>query len=109
LATIGSNGPVTVPQSIREQTPGKHRLHIHEFGDNTNGSTSAEDEERHVGDLGTGTVNASGMQKYQYKMGLLLFLTLKKDNLGKDENEESFQTGNAGPCLTCGIIGLIKV
>ncbi|CAG8721922.1 790_t:CDS:2 [Racocetra fulgida] len=90
-----------------------HGFHIHEFGDNTNGCTSAGphynplnvnhgdkgDKIRHVGDLGN--VRAvDGCVKEQ-------IIDNQINDLGKGGHEFSLTTGNAGKRLACGVIGML--
>ncbi|KAJ5176904.1 Transcription factor [Penicillium canariense] len=103
-------------------------FHVHQFGDNTNGCTSAgphfnpfgkthgapEDAERHVGDLGNFQTDAEGnaVGSKQDKLvkligaesvlGRTLVVHAGTDDLGKGGNEESKKTGNAGARPACG-------
>lgn len=130
------NEPTKISWEISGNTPDALRgFHIHEFGDNTNGCTSAgphfnpfkkthgapEDENRHVGDLGNISTDSQGVAK-GFKLDLLVKLLgvnsiigrtvvvhAGTDDLGKGGNDESLKTGNAGPRPACGVIGFSSV
>ena len=120
--------------SIKGLSPNSvHAMHIHEFGDLTDGCTTCGthynpfkknhggpmDSVRHVGDLGNLKANDKGevffsMKDIQVKLqgensviGRSVVLHAGEDDLGKGGNAGSLLTGNAGvKKLACGTIGL---
>lgn len=106
-------------------------FHIHQFGDNTNGCTSAgphfnpfgkthgapEDVERHVGDMGNIQTDAFGVSKGSKTdklvtlfgensiLGRTVVVHGGQDDLGKGGHPDSLKTGNAGGRPACGVIG----
>ena len=129
-----SGGPVTVTGEIKNLNEGNHGFHVHEFGDNTNGCTSAgahfnpsgkehgapTDAVRHVGDLGNVVADTSGVAKIKISdsiislcgdtsvIGRTMVVHADPDDLGKGGHELSKTTGNAGARLACGVIGITK-
>lgn len=132
--TQGCDGALEVSGEICGLANGPHGFHIHEFGDNTNGCTSAgghfnphgkthgapEDDCRHVGDLGNVCAGADGVSKIDIKdkaislsgplsiIGRTVVVHADVDDLGKGGHELSPTTGNAGARLACGVIGICK-
>lgn len=128
------DGPTTLTGVITGLAPGSHGFHVHQFGDNTNGCTSAGphfnpfgkehgapgDEIRHVGDLGNVEAGADGkatvtVQDKQVSLtgpfsviGRTMVIHADIDDLGKGGHELSKTTGNAGARLACGVIGITK-
>jgi len=127
-----AGGPVKLTGELKGLTQGLHGFHVHEYGDNTNGCTSAgphfnpsgkehagpEDASRHVGDLGNVTANADGVAKVDISdkvisltgdlsvIGRTMVIHADPDDLGRGGHELSKTTGNAGARLACGVIGL---
>nr|ALN41965.1 sod [Cnaphalocrocis medinalis granulovirus]WPN08659.1 sod [Cnaphalocrocis medinalis granulovirus] len=115
---------------------GYHGFHIHEFGDVTNGCTSAgehfnpfhqdhggpKDAIRHMGDLGN--VYSHGQNTITHVdiiddmitlygpyniLGRSLVVHAMMDDYGRGDNDFSKITGNAGGRLGCGVIGVKSV
>ncbi|KAI9099294.1 copper-zinc superoxide dismutase [Phlyctochytrium arcticum] len=128
------SAPTKVAIDLKGLTPGLHGFHIHEFGDNTNGCTSAgghfnptaqthgapTDAVRHVGDLGNLTAGADGNVKVELEdshikligpqsiIGRTVVVHAGEDDLGRTDHKESKITGNAGGRVACGVIGVAK-
>ncbi|XP_035728468.1 superoxide dismutase [Cu-Zn]-like [Vespa mandarinia] len=126
--------PVQVTGEVSGLKKGLHGFHVHEFGDNTNGCTSAGahfnphgkehggpyDAVRHVGDLGNIEAGDNGVAKINLTdkiiqlqgehniIGRTLVVHADPDDLGKGGHELSKTTGNAGGRLACGVIGITK-
>ncbi|KAK4502380.1 hypothetical protein PRZ48_005805 [Zasmidium cellare] len=127
------NSPTTITYDITGNDANAQRgMHVHAFGDNTNGCTSAgphfnphskthgapEDSERHVGDLGNFKTDGQGNGKGSVTdslikligphsvLGRTVVVHSGTDDLGKGGNEESKKTGNAGTRPACGVIGI---
>ncbi|KAI1843682.1 hypothetical protein JX265_008491 [Neoarthrinium moseri] len=125
--------PTTISWDITGNDANAERgMHIHTFGDNTNGCTSAgphfnphsqthgapSDEKRHVGDLGNVKTDGQGNAKGSVTdklikligphsiIGRTVVVHSGTDDLGKGGNEESLKTGNAGTRPACGVIGI---
>ena len=113
---------------------GKHGFHIHQWGNLTQGCTTAgphfnpenrnhgspNDEERHIGDLGNVVSDEYGNAKYELIdskitlfgpksiVGRSFVLHKDEDDLGKGNHPDSLKTGNSGSRIACGVVGLIE-
>lgn len=130
----GDSDAVKVTGEVTGLKPGNHGFHIHEFGDNTNGCTSAgphfnphgkehgapDAAVRHAGDLGNVVADDSGAAKVDLTdkqisltgplsiLGRTVVVHADTDDLGLGGHELSKSTGNAGARLACGVIGICK-
>ncbi|MCJ1409880.1 Superoxide dismutase [Cu-Zn] [Ptychographa xylographoides] len=127
------SSPTTITYDISGNDASAERgMHVHQFGDNTNGCTSAGphfnpfskthgapvDDERHVGDLGNIKTDAQGNAKgtitdHMIKLigessvlGRTIVVHGGTDDLGKSDHPDSKKTGNAGARPACGVIGI---
>tara|TARA_B100000214_G_scaffold375264_1_gene360881 strand:+ start:2323 stop:2835 length:513 start_codon:yes stop_codon:yes gene_type:complete len=114
--------------SLKDISPGLHGLHVHEFGDLSNGCEStcshynpynlehggARGKNRHQGDFGNVEANEDGIcstskivdVNLDEIIGRALILHEDEDDLGKQSNKQSKITGNAGKKIACGVIGI---
>lgn len=118
---------VRVVADIEGLTPGQHGFHIHEFGDcsapdatsagghfNPGGAPHAGPEmrERHVGDLGNITADASGKAHLDVVLSLITFhgpnSILGRSVIvhAKADDLKTQPTGDAGGRVACGVIGV---
>jgi Cu-Zn family superoxide dismutase len=115
--------------NIEGLTPGKHGFHVHEFGDCSAADASSAgghfnpehkshggmmDMERHAGDLGNLTADATGKAQLDWVNPMMSF-SGPHSIIGRavvvHANEDDLKTqpaGNSGLRLACGVIGLAK-
>lgn len=113
----------------------EHAIHIHEYGDLSDGCTSAcahfnpfgknhggrNDKDRHVGDLGNITTDKNGESRFKFNDNIISLKNNKRnilgrsviihediDDLGKGGHKDSLTTGHAGKRLDCAVIGISK-
>ncbi|CAM9152325.1 unnamed protein product, partial [Ectocarpus fasciculatus] len=124
--------PTSIDGTIRGLLPGKHALHIHVFGDFSEGFTSAggifnpfgrnhgapDDEERMVGDLGNIEAGEDGIAVFNIEdrqvkligphsiIGRSIIIKANEDDLGRGGHEFSLTTGNSGSRLAGGVVGI---
>ncbi len=123
------NNGIKIVAEIEGLTPGKHGIHIHEFGDcSTKDGNSAGghfnpldkphggpfSKDRHVGDLGNITADQNGKANLVILDRIISFEGVNSI-IGRalivHEKEDDFKTqptGDAGKRLACGVIGWAK-
>ena len=111
-----------------------HGIHIHEYGDLTEGCASTcahfdpykkrhgdrSSGERHVGDLGNLQADQNGVCEFSFDdflvklsgkcnvLGRSIVIHEDEDDCGQGGNAESLKTGNAGKRIACAVIGYSK-
>ena len=85
----------------------------------SHGSPEDPVSKRHVADLGNIIANEEGRAAIDIKdrlitvngiysvIGRAFIVHAMEDDLGRGNNDESLKTGNAGPRVDCGVIGII--
>lgn len=119
---------VKIVADIDGLTPGKHGLHVHEFGDcsapdgssagghfnptkNDHGAPDTAD--RHVGDLGNITADENGHAHFE-RVDKVIALKGENNVIGRSmivhEKADDFSqpVGNAGGRLACGVIEVVE-
>ena len=121
---------VHITAKLEGLSPGaKHAMHIHEFGDLTSSDGKSAgghynpdghphalpgDPIRHAGDLGNVQADASGAAVYELTVENLTVAGLKNPIIGRGvivhakEDDGGQPTGNAGPRIAMGVIGIAK-
>jgi superoxide dismutase, Cu-Zn family len=125
------DSPTHIKATFKNLPKGAHGFHIHEFGDMSNGCTSAGGHfnpfnkrhgglyslERHIGDMGN--VVSEGKEETTVELvdpsitltqpysviGRSCVIHQDEDDLGRGSHEDSPTTGHSGPRLACGVIG----
>lgn len=120
---------IRVVADVEGLSPGLHGFHIHEYGDcsapdgtsagghfNPEGSPHGgpSDEERHVGDLGNLSADESGAAHYD-RIDTHIEFSGTRSIVGRgmivhagEDDLTSQPTGNAGPRVACGVIGIAE-
>lgn len=126
---LKEGGQIKVTADITGLKPGKHGFHIHQYGDCSadDGSSAGGhfnpdnikhgapgDSVRHVGDLGNIEADQNGNAHFEWSDDLLSF-SGPHSIIGRgvivhagEDDLTSQPTGNAGPRVACGVIGIAK-
>ncbi|KAN0055251.1 hypothetical protein ACTA71_008354 [Dictyostelium dimigraforme] len=125
--------PIYINGTINGLKPGQHGMHVHEFGDTSNGCISAgehynplhhehgspNDVVRHVGDLGNIDALSNGVATISIRdtvmslfgefsvVGRTLVIHADRDDYGRGSFPDSKTTGHSGKRVACGIIAKI--
>lgn len=122
-----TDGGIQVIANISGLTPGKHGFHIHQYGDCSSFDAESAgghynptemdhgapgDPVRHVGDFGNLVADTSGKATMNFVDTIISF-NGNNSIIGRalvihanEDDMKSQPTGNAGPRLACGVIGV---
>lgn len=126
------DAPTVISGRVEGLTPGPHGMHVHIFGDLSQGFTNAagifnpfgrnhggpEDEERMAGDLGNIVANDEGVAEVQIEdrqvkligphsiIGRSVVIKAGEDDYGRSASDLSLVDGNSGAAIAGGVIGI---
>jgi superoxide dismutase, Cu-Zn family len=132
LSQASDDSPTIITGEIKGLSPGKHGLSIHVYGDLSDGTTTCgeifnpfgqphgfpNDPNRKVGSLGNITAGEDGKAQVRLEdsmvkligphsvIGRSMVIHASEDDGGRGGHENSLQTGNTGPRVAAGVIGL---
>lgn len=132
LAQASEDGPTTINGELKGLSPGKHGITINVYGDLSDGAASCgaifnpfgkshgapKDAERMVGDLGNVLCDEAGKCSVSISdstvkllgphsvIGRSIVVYSSEDDGGRGGHDNSLTTGNAGPRMAAGVIGL---
>ena len=133
LSQLTEDTATTISGEIRGLTPGKHGMSIHVYGDLSRGAASCgpifnpfgasqhgfpTDETRFAGSLGNVLADNDGKATVEVSdsqvqllgphsvVGRSLVIHASEDDGGRGGHENSLTTGNTGPRVAAGVIGL---
>lgn len=120
---------IRITADVENLTPGKHGFHIHEYGDcsaldaasagghfapDGNPHGAPDDKARHAGDLGNLEAGDDGKAHYERTDRVIAF-SGPHSIIGRavivhanEDDLKSQPTGNAGPRVACGVIGIAE-
>ena len=132
LSQASEDGPTLFEGELRGLSPGKHGISVNLSGDLSDGASSCgpifnpfgkthgapDDEERMVGDLGNVFVEETGKCQVSIQdkvvkllgphsvIGRSICVYQSEDDCGRGGHDNSLTTGNAGPRVAAGVIGI---
>jgi Cu-Zn family superoxide dismutase len=132
LSQSNEDAPTLIEGELRGLSSGKHGISICQAGDLSEGASSCgpifnpfgkthgapEDEERMAGDLGNVFVEENGKCQVSIQdkvvkligphsvIGRSVVLYQSEDDRGRGGHDNSLTTGNAGPRVAAGVIGI---
>jgi Cu-Zn family superoxide dismutase len=132
LAQSSEDSPTIISGEVKGLAPGKHGISINVYGDLSDGASSCgpifdpfgqlhgfpTDENRMVGSLGNIVAAEDGRASVDISdnmvkllgphsvIGRSLVIYASEDDGGRGGHENSLSTGNAGPRVAAGVIGI---
>lgn len=132
LVQASEDGPTVISGELKGLAPGKHGISINVYGDLSDGATSCGDifnpfgqshglpgdENRKVGSLGNITAGDDGKAIVEIEdtlvkllgphsvIGRSMIVYAAEDDGGRGGHENSLTTGNAGPRVAAGLVGI---